>query len=277
MAELNRIEKLKLEKIFEMDSGYVLDFSNRTLNNFIFETNNIELYDDKYNDNGDSKANRLRTIWQKENNYLVGKLTNEMLQYWKDKKTMSYNEISQTEQSLFDECLKIVNKLAENNLVTEIEVIREDDDDKDFSLLAKSIKESIEKNEPEVALDRLHTYLMKFIRKLCGNHEIEITKGESLNAIYGKYVKFIVAHGKVESEMSYKILKYSINVIEAFNDVRNNRSLAHDNQILNYSESVLIFNNVTNSIKFIESIENKLKVKNVIVEVEKADWENLPF
>ncbi|MBE0391535.1 abortive infection family protein [Flavobacterium sp. PL002] len=277
MAELNRIEKLKLEKIFEMDNGYVLDFSNRTLNNFIFETNNIELYDDKYSDNGDSKANRLRTIWQKENNYLVGKLTNQMLLYWKDKKKMSYNQISEREQILFDECLKIVNKLEENNIVTEIEVIREDDNDKDFSLLAKSIKESIEKNEPEVALDRLHTYLMKFIRKLCKNHEIEITKEESLNAIFGKYVKFIVANGKVESEMSQKILKYSINIIEAFNDVRNNRSLAHDNQILNYSESVLIFNNVTNSIKFIESIENKIKVENVVVEVEKSDWENLPF
>lgn len=192
-------------------------------------------------------------------------------------KKISHNQISEREQILFDECLKIVNKLAENNIVTEIEVIREDDNDKDFSLLAKSIKESIEKNEPEVALDRLHTYLMKFIRKLCGNHEIEITKEESLNAIFGKYLKFIVVNGKVESEMSQKILKYSINIIEAFNDVRNNRSLAHDNQILNYSESVLIFNNVTNSIKFIESIENKIKVKNVVVEVENSDWENLPF
>lgn len=192
-------------------------------------------------------------------------------------KKISHNQISEREQILFDECLKIVNKLAENNIVTEIEVIREDDNDKDFSLLAKSIKESIEKNEPEVALDRLHTYLMKFIRKLCGNHEIEITKEESLNAIFGKYLKFIVVNGKVESEMSQKILKYSINIIEAFNDVRNNRSLPHDNQILNYSESVLIFNNVTNSIKFIESIENKIKVKNVVVEVENSDWENLPF
>jgi hypothetical protein len=192
-------------------------------------------------------------------------------------KKISHNQISEREQILFDECLKIVNKLAENNIVTEIEVIREDDNDKDFSLLAKSIKESIEKSEPEVALDRLHTYLMKFIRKLCGNHEIEITKEESLNAIFGKYLKFIVVNGKVESEMSQKILKYSINIIEAFNDVRNNRSLAHDNQILNYSESVLIFNNVTNSIKFIESIENKIKVKNVVVEVENSDWENLPF
>lgn len=274
MADLNRLEKLKLENIFEMSEGYVLDFSNTTFNNFIFKTVNIELYADKYAENGDSKAKRLRTIWQKENNYLVGKLTKEMLDYWKDT-VMRYKQITEKQESLFDECYKIANKLYEDNIVEDIEVIRINQDDKDFSLLAKSIRESIEKNEPEVALDRLHTYVMKFIRKLCQNHEIEITKEESLNAIFGKYVKFIVANEKIESLMTEKILKYSINVIEAFNDVRNNKSLAHDNPILNYSESVLIFTNVTNSIKFIESVEKQLKNDNVIIE--KTDWENLPF
>lgn len=276
MADLNRLEKLKLENIFEMDGGYVLNFSNKTFNNFIFETTNLELYSDKYADYGESKANRLRTIWQKESNSLVGKLTKEMLDYWKDT-VMVYKQTTAKQQNLFDECYKIASKLCEGNIVGEIEVIRINQDDKDFSLLAKSIRESIEKNEPEVALDRLHTYVMKFIRKLCENHEIETTKEESLNAIFGKYVKFIVANEKIESLMTERILKYSIHVIEAFNDVRNNKSFAHDNPILNYSESVLIFNNVTNSIKFIESVEKQLKNENVIIEIEKADWENLPF
>lgn len=279
MADLNIIEKLKLEKLFEMEGGYVLDFSNRTLNNFILETINLDLYSDKYADNGDSKANRLRTIWQKENNYKVGKLTSEMLQYWRDKKLMSYGQITQPEENLFDECSKISNKLIQDTIVEEIEVIRGDQDDKDFSLLAKSIRESIEKNEPEVALDRLHTYVMKFIRQLCEKHEIQVIKEESLNAIFGKYVKFIVANEKIESLMTERILKYSIHVIEAFNDIRNNKSFAHDNAILNYSESVLIFNNVTNSIKFIESIEKQIKEENKKseAETEKVDWENLPF
>lgn len=276
MADLSRLEKLKLENIFEMDGGYVLDFSNKTFNNFIFETVNLELYSDKYADNGESKANRLRTVWQKENNNLVGKLTKEMLDYWKDT-VMVYKQINEKQQYQFDECYKIASKLCEDNIIEEIEVIRINQDDKDFSLLAKSIRESIEKNEPEVALDRLHTYVMKFIRKLCQNHEIETTKEESLNAIFGKYVKFIVANEKIESLMTERILKYSIHVIEAFNDVRNNKSFAHDNPILNYSESVLIFNNVTNSIKFIESVEKQLKNENAIIEIEKADWENLPF
>lgn len=277
MADINRREKLKLEKFFEMGGGYVLDFSNRTLSDFVFETIDIDLYADKYSDNGDSKANRLRTIWQKENNYPVGKLTLEMLGYWKDQKTMSFGEITQPEQNLYEECEKIANRLLQDRIIEEIDVIREIKDDRDFSLLAKSIRESIEKNEPEAALDRLHTYVMKFIRQLCKNHGIEIKKDESLNALFGKYVKFIVANEKVESQMTERILKYSIHVIEAFNDIRNNRSFAHDNPILNYSESVLIFNNVTNSIKFIESIEKTIQQENKVEETESVDWEDLPF
>lgn len=275
MADITRIEQLKLEKIFDMQGGYVLDFSNRTLSDFVFETVNLELYSDKYSDRGDSKANRIRTIWQKEHNYKVGTLIFKLLEYWRDKKILSYKDITEPEQNLYDECLKISNKLLQDIIVEEVEVFRDNHSDKDFSLLAKSIRESIEKNEPEVALDRLHTYVMKFIRKLCDKHSIVYNKEESLNAVFGKYVKFITTSGKIESEMTEKILKYSINVLESFNDIRNNKSLAHDNKILNYSESLLIFNNVTNSIKFIETIEHIIETDNKKNEEQK--WEDLPF
>lgn len=277
MSDLNRREKLKLEKFFEMGGGYVLDFSNRTLSEFVFETINIKLYSDNYADFGDSKANRIRAIWQKEGNHKAGKLIFDMLDYWRDKKVMSYSEITQPEQILFDECHKIAQRLLADRVVEEIDVIREVPEDKDFSLLAKSIRESIDRNEPEAALDRLHTYVMKYIRQLCENHKIETKKNESLNAIFGKYVKFVVAQDKIESNMTERILKYSIHVIEAFNDIRNDKSFAHDNPILNYSESVLIFNNITNSIKFIESIEKTLEQENKIEEAESADWEDMPF
>jgi len=144
-------------------------------------------------------------------------------------------------------------------------------------MLAKSIRESIDKNEPESALDRLHTYVMKYIRQLCNIHKIENSKDESLNALFGKYVKYIIANDKIESQMTERILKYSIHVIEAFNDIRNNKSFAHDNPILNYSESVLIFNNVTNSIKFIESIEKTIEEKKKVETKSVNWWDNLPF
>ena len=143
-----------------------------------------------------------------------------------------------------------------------------------LKLLAKSIRESIEKNEPEAALDRLHTFTFRYFRELCDKHQISYEKSDSLNAVFGKYVKFSVDNKHIESAMAEKILKYSINVIEAFNDIRNNKSFAHDNPVLNYHESVLIFNNVSNTIKFIESIEAKIKKTK---EPEQAEWTDLPF
>lgn len=277
MSDLNRIEKLKIEKLFDMGGGYVLDFSNRTFGNFIFEVLNIDAYTENYSDNGDSKANRLRTIWQKESNYNVGKLTSEMLTHWKEQKMMSYRQISQEEDKLYNECNQVAERLLNGAVVSEIEIIKDYAEDVDFDRLAKSIRESIQKNEPEIALDRLHTYLMKYIRRLCEKHKIEFKKEESLNAIFGKYVKFVTSHEKIESQMTERILKYSINIIEAFNDVRNNKSLAHDNIILNYEESLLIFNNITNAIKFIESLEKKI-LPEKIIEKKEYEWDDdLPF
>jgi hypothetical protein len=272
MAELSRIQQIKLEKLFQMQDGYVLQFSNKTFADFIFEYLQIDIYSEYYADLGESKANRLRTFWKKESINRVGTLNKKLIEKWKENKNQQYAKISDEEELLYNECIEIANKLLESNIVEGIEVIKEISDDRDFSLLATSIKESIAKNEPEVALDRLHTYLIKFIRKLCENHLIDFKKEESLNAIYGKYINFINSKGMIESPMAEKILKYSINIIEAFNDIRNNRSLAHDNPILNYSESILIFNNIINAIRFIENIENKTKK-----EIENCNLEDLPF
>ena len=61
--------------------------------------------------------------------------------------------------------------------------------------------------------------------------------------------------------MAERILRSSISVLESFNHVRNNQSLAHDNPVLNYDEAVLIFNHVTASIRFLRSLESKLHMR----------------
>lgn len=272
MADLNYKEKFLIEKLFDMPSGYVMDFTNRSFEEFVYDSIKKNIYDDKYFYASGSKANRFRAFINEESNYRVGKLFNDLLGYWHTKALIGENGFDfQKNENIYKECLKITARLKQEPIVEEIEAIKEIKDDKDFSLLAKSIRESIDKNEPEVALDRLHTYLMKYIRKLCTNHKITLAKDTSLNAIYGKYVKFLISHGKIESKMSENILKYSINILESFNDIRNNRSFAHDNKILNYDESILIFNNVTNSIKFISSIEMKIEQEG---QPEIVDWEN---
>ncbi|MEZ7821114.1 MAG: hypothetical protein QMB51_02285 [Patescibacteria group bacterium] len=82
MASLNTTEKLKLEKIFDYKSGYVLNFSNRTFAEFFKENMNIEIYDDKYQQYGDSKGSRLRCFFAIENDQTVGLCIFNLLEYY---------------------------------------------------------------------------------------------------------------------------------------------------------------------------------------------------
>ena len=92
--------------------------------------------------------------------------------------------------------------------------------------MAKAVRDAIEKNEPELGLDRLHTFIIKYVRTCCTRHGIRVTRDTPLHSIFGEYVKRLRDEGWVESEMGVRIPKSSISVLEAFNDVRNNRSLA---------------------------------------------------
>jgi len=82
MAQLKTVEKAQLEELLEMDGGYVLDFTNNTIAEFFRDNANIDIYDDKYAINGDSKAKRLRAFWEIEPDELVGKVLSELMTYW---------------------------------------------------------------------------------------------------------------------------------------------------------------------------------------------------
>jgi hypothetical protein len=81
MSDLTFAEKQKFEQLLGMGSGYVLNFSNRTFEEFIRDSTGCNIYDSRYDDASGSKAHRLRMFWLKEDNRVVGKLMGEMLDY----------------------------------------------------------------------------------------------------------------------------------------------------------------------------------------------------
>lgn len=82
MSSLKTVEKAQLEELLEMGGGYVLDFTNNTFAEFFRDNAGIDIYDEKYALNGDSKARRLRAFWEIEPDELVGKVLSEMMAYW---------------------------------------------------------------------------------------------------------------------------------------------------------------------------------------------------
>jgi len=253
MSNLTGSEKRKLERLLGMGSGYVLNFSNRTFAEFIDENTGRDIYDALYDYGSGSKANRLRGFWTAEGNNLVGKLIAGLIDYGQE-----YNAF-ENDGTLPDDCRRIVIRLLQASPVPELDALNAPVDERDFDTVARQVREVIEKNQPEAGLDRLHTFVIKFVRTLCDEWGIAVTREKALHSLFGEYVKRLQDAGHVESEMTARILKSSISVLEAFNDVRNNQSLAHDNPILNYDESLLIFNHVANSVRFIRSLEIRIK------------------
>ncbi|WP_026744507.1 abortive infection family protein [Leucothrix mucor] len=253
MSNLTNIEKRKLERLLGMGSGYVLNFSNKTFDEFVHDSTGKEIYDEKYNLNSGSKANRLRAFWDIESNYTVGKLLSDLFNDWTEYK--SFNDPEQPT----DECLKIAQRLTLSAPVPDIDAVTPNAEDKDFDTLAKAVRASIDNNEPEAGLDRLHTFLVKYFRVLCEKYGIDTNKKKPLHGLVGEYIKKMKVSGAIESEMTERILKSSIANMEAFNHVRNNQSFAHDNKVLKYTEAMLIFSHVTSSIKFIEDLEKSVE------------------
>jgi Abortive infection C-terminus len=255
MANLKSSEKLKLENYLEMRTGYVCDFSNRTFAEFVLENTGVDIYIDKY---AGSKASRLRAFWDKESDYLVAKLLGGLIDYWKLQKASPMYGYQVFNPVLYEDCKKIVTRLHGERTIENVDALTANVNDNDSVILVQSIRASIDHNQPEQALDRLHTFVVKYIRQLCTRHAIPFDQDTPLHGLFGLYVKYLEQHTLIESRMSKIILKSSITVLDSYNSVRNNQSLAHANPLLNRDESILICSNIFSLIKFVKSIEDKL-------------------
>src|SRR5712692_7432570 len=129
MSDLPNAEKRKFERLLGMSGGSVLNFSNRTFSDFVFESTRREINDSCYGQGSGSKANRLRTFWnderngtglirelgQYQGNHVVSMLTGDMLNYYADRPAFENNE------PLLDDCLRIVSRLTQNTPVPELD------------------------------------------------------------------------------------------------------------------------------------------------------------
>jgi hypothetical protein len=99
---MKRSEMRILDEIFEMGSGYVLDFSNRTLSEFFEDELGIDIYDEKYAFNGDSKAKRVRAFIEKEDGCIAGQLLRKLCDHRNSYGGRPAHELARDEQRLFE-------------------------------------------------------------------------------------------------------------------------------------------------------------------------------
>lgn len=115
MADLTTLEKQILEKLFKID-GYVLDFSNRTFQDFFKTELGIEIYSKKYFFNGDSKAKILRAFWEVENNKIVSLSIDKLLEYVENQILLGNYSEKEYSKSQIEAVKKIIRRLNGENI-----------------------------------------------------------------------------------------------------------------------------------------------------------------
>lgn len=84
MAEIKHTEMRFLDRVFDMESGYVLDFSNRTISDFFEDELGVDIYDSRYEVRGSSKANRVRCYLQTVDNSSAAQALKALWSYRSD-------------------------------------------------------------------------------------------------------------------------------------------------------------------------------------------------
>lgn len=108
---LDKKKQKFIEQYFDMSTGYVLHYVNRTFAEF-FEQFDIDIYDDKYSDIGDSKAKRFRSFFNQHSDSLIGKVLLAMIEEYDIERDSRSYSLPNHNDALRQRCLDIANELV---------------------------------------------------------------------------------------------------------------------------------------------------------------------
>ena len=113
MSTLRIDDKTILEKLFNMGSGSVLNFNDRTFEKFLKDEFKIMMYDAKYDFDfpSKSKANRMRGIWMAENDTTTGGIVLSLTGQAENDLLTDDKEISNSEKELIKKAREIGTRL----------------------------------------------------------------------------------------------------------------------------------------------------------------------
>ncbi|NPD66314.1 hypothetical protein HN018_23500 (plasmid) [Lichenicola cladoniae] len=249
MSTLKPGELRIIERVLRMGEGYVLDFSNKTFAEFFDAEMGVDIDANVWTENGTSKANRLRCYLQVADASKAAKVLRALDDY---RTSISFQPLNE-DGELLAKFRMIVEGLEPDGHGIDLEPIKQLKQDETLGELIASIQREIQADKPQVALDRLHTYCMKRFAHLIVEDDPSVTPGDSLSTRVGQYMNALKQQAKEHHPVSYSIMKSFGPIFDQFNDIRNKRTFAHDNSLIDKAEARFVFESVCNTLRFINS------------------------
>ncbi len=117
MSSLRDDEKRYFEKLFNMESGYVLDYKNETFAQ-LFSRHGIDIHSPKYTKYGKSKAKKMRAFWEIESDEKVVAVLSEILKSYETKYKLEHRKM---DTETLERCYAIIKRLEKDRGKEEID------------------------------------------------------------------------------------------------------------------------------------------------------------
>lgn len=189
MSSLTTADRLDLERLLGMATGYVLGFSNRSFHMFVFENVKLDIDDPKYEAKGTSKANRLRTFWEVESDYTVGKLLVALFAYIEEISIESSDATNRAQ--LLEKCRPIAARLLAGS--PSMEHLKEQAVFRDANHLAaqiRRIEESVEV-DPSLAIGTAKEMIETCCKTILAERGIEIAGSPDIPSLTKQTLKVL--------------------------------------------------------------------------------------
>lgn len=251
MVALLRQDRRVIEELLGLSNGYVMDLTNREFTDLIRDELGLDCDDLKFNSRGGSKANRLRDILDYVEPDQAARL---LIALWDHREHRGWTPgdiVESRPREVQARFMAVVERLEQRAAVSPTDALTRFAENATLDELIEAIQRDVLANRHAAALDRLHTYCMKRFMHLLEDEGIECTREDPLQSRVGKYIRTLT-QGRDLRPMTQQILKNAMGILQQFNDVRNNRSFAHDNEIVDADEARLIFDTVIAILRFVE-------------------------
>lgn len=241
-----------IEKTTKKGKGYVWDFSDYKFKAFVEECTASNIDDKKYKDDeeGNSKAKRLRRYIKTEDNIKVKQLMKGLLEYGTKKGFLL--------KSYIPKINKLIKNLEKYEKTIDINC-NTVKNKKEEAILLKYIKERLSKGEYEFAIDRLHT-LLKYKYEAIFEEIGKAIQGETLDSITGELNNILREDETFKESTTFSILTATKKIMKSFDDARNNKTYAHANNIMKKNEAEFLCIYIVDYYNFINKIDYK-KIK----------------
>ena len=251
MVALPRSDRLCIEELLGMGGGYVMDLSNREFSELIRAETEMDVTDPRFSSLGTSKANRLRSLIEQSEPGVVARVLRGLWEHRELRGWTPDDLVEPKPKAVRAKYMAIVGRLERQAGQSDTDALALFADSATLDQLVEAINRDVAAGRHAASLDRLHTYCMKRFMHLLHAADLECLRHEPLQSRVGKYFRWLKEKGDL-STMTQQILKNGMGIVQQFNDIRNNRSFAHDNDIVDADEARLIFEAVVAILRFVD-------------------------